>query len=90
MSLETFWNFIGIKMYYTHSLGMFENSKQKKEIKRIERKDSSRFSIIVSSLDVIRDGCWNTKKIVSVTMVVCLKIRNRHVVPRCPQDVLET
>lgn len=53
-------------------------------------KEKTRLVLAVSSLDVIRDDYWNTKKIESVTMVVCLRMHNRHVVPRCSQVVLET
>lgn len=65
----------------------------RKQLSTFTSRDVSKektYSLVVSSLDVIRDRCWNTKKIESVTMVVCLRIQNRHVVPRCSQNVLET
>lgn len=55
----------------------------RKQLSTFTSRDVSRektYSLVVSSLDVIRDRCWNTKKIESVTMVVCLRIQNRHVV----------
>lgn len=65
----------------------------RKQLSTFASRDVSKektYSLVVSSLDVIGGRCWNTKKIESVTMVVCLRIQNRHVVPRCSQDVLET
>lgn len=98
MSLETFWNFIGIKnvLYSLAENGyrlLFGRIKTTwKQLSTFTSRDLSRENTrlvsVASSLDVIRDAYWNTKNV--KIMVVCLRIQYRHVVPRCSHVVLET